>query len=315
MWKDVIGHLSQIEMLKSHIASGQMDHAYLFAGIKGLGKTLVAVEFFKAINCLKTPGDPCDACPSCIKALSGNHPDLVKIGLKSRSWIKVEDVRNALEGIALRPFEARFRVVIIEPAELMNQASSNAILKTLEEPPDTTIFILIAHKPSLLLPTIISRCQRIRFTPIDPKAIYEMTQSKIDPFVVSLSSGAIGAMASSDADFILECRKEIMSLFKGYSPFSLASNLASSAKANRDLTPIMISTIESVIRDIIVMKDGGDNIINKDLYGIPFRHITSYDISQILDCIHEVRCGVNDNINLKVALSELFLMLARIISP
>ncbi|MCD6569493.1 MAG: DNA polymerase III subunit delta', partial [Deltaproteobacteria bacterium] len=205
MWKDVIGHSSQIEMLRAHITSGQMDHAYLFAGIQGLGKTLVAMEFFKAINCLKTPGDPCDKCPSCIKAISGNHPDLIKLGVTSGNWIKVEDVRSVLEGIALRPFEARVRVVIIEPAELMNPASSNAILKTLEEPPGATIFILISHKPSLLLPTIISRCQAIRFTPIDAQTIHEMVQKGVDPFLINLTSGSIGCLTSSDADFILEC--------------------------------------------------------------------------------------------------------------
>jgi DNA polymerase-3 subunit delta' len=315
MWKDIIGHTYEIETLRSHILSGKVDHAYLFAGIKGLGKTLVATEFFKALNCQRSPGDPCGQCASCIKTASGNHPDLIKIGLKEgKKIIPIDEIRDVIGDIVLKPFEAKVRVVIIEPAEMMNRQSANAILKTLEEPPEATIFILISHNPSLLIPTIISRCQRIRFTPIDP-ATLEKTLETIDPFLVRLSSGSIGVATSSDATFIQECKKGIIDLFRGQDPFSIASDIASAAKENSDLIPILLSIIESVVRDIMVMKDGGEILISKELYDIPFRHIPYHDIDQVLGCLNGIRTGASENINLKMALSELFLMFSHFVSP
>jgi DNA polymerase-3 subunit delta' len=197
MWKDIISHSMEIDLLKSYIHTNNIPRTLLFSGMKGIGKSMVALEFFKALNCTATPADPCDKCGSCIKADRGNHPDIIKI-IPDGSEIKVGDVRIILNELGLKPFLARYRMVIIEPAETLNKSSANILLKSLEEPPNTTIFILISHKPGLLLPTIISRCQEITFRPIAPENI----DMNIDPVILKLTSGAIGGLVGSDVEYV-----------------------------------------------------------------------------------------------------------------
>ena len=115
MWKDILGHTRETETLKAWIQSDRIPHALLFSGLKGVGKTTVAVEFFKALNCLNSPGDACGRCRSCVKIQGGTHPDLIRLG-SSGGLIKVEEVRGVLEDLSLKPFEARYRFVLVEPA-------------------------------------------------------------------------------------------------------------------------------------------------------------------------------------------------------
>jgi len=308
MWTDIIGHAGPIEILKSYIESGKIPHALLFAGQKGIGKSIVAHEYFKAINCLNTPGDGCGMCASCLKADNRSHPDL--IWLKSTiQWIKVEDIRSIQKDISLRPFEAKSRVVIIEPAELLNEASSNALLKTLEEPPDSTLFVLISHKPNLLLPTIVSRCQMIRYSPID---VQHFADTTIDPFVVKLTSGAIGSLANYNEEQILEIRNGIIEICKGAEALHLVSKIIPASGEAKEFVHVFLAVIESVLRDIMVLLHGGNNVINEDLKDIPLKHVKYDQIEKMLDCTHNIRRGVGENINLKVALSDLFILLGNL---
>ena len=303
MWSDIIGHSNQVDMLRSNIISGNMHHAYLFAGLIGLGKTLVAKEFFKAINCLKTPGDPCDVCLSCKKAISGNHPDLVLVGSGKGGWIKVDDIREMIRGIALKPFEARSRMVIIEPAEMLNTASANALLKSLEEPPESTIFVLISHKPNLLLPTIVSRCQMIRFLPIDGA---EFPDRDMDPALLKLTSGVIGGITGPAGDIISDMRKSVISLIKGGNPFEIVSFFVSANNKSEVPISLSLSVMESLVRDILMIKLGSDKVINEELLDVDVRSFSLDDIEAVRACIHEIRRGMDNNINLENALKELF---------
>jgi len=304
VWSDIIGHSNQIDMLRSNIISGNMHHAYLFAGLVGLGKTLVAKEFFKAVNCLKTPGDPCDVCLSCKKAMSGNHPDLVLVGNGKGGRIKVDDIREMIRGIALKPFEARSRMVIIEPAEMLNIASANALLKNLEEPPESTIFVLISHKPDLLLPTIVSRCQMIRFLPIDGA---EFSDRDMDSALLKLTSGVIGGITGPAGDIISDMRKSVISLVKGEDPFEIVSLFISANNKFEVPISLSLSVVESLVRDILMIKLGSDKVINEELFDVDVRSFSLNDIEAVRDCIHEIRRGMDNNINLENALKELFL--------
>ncbi len=185
MWKDILGHGPEIEDLKSSIVNGRVPHAYIFAGPEGLGKTRIAKEFFKALNCLNTPGDPCDSCRSCLKAIHEGHPDFRTLGPRN-GQIVIEDVRGVIDETSLKPFDARRRLIVIEPAERLNKASANALLKTLEEPPESSVIILVSHKPSLLLPTLVSRCQVVRFSPLDASV---KNASDIDPVILRSPPG------------------------------------------------------------------------------------------------------------------------------
>jgi len=308
MWKDILGHVDQIALLKSYIATNKVPHAFLFSGPMGLGKTKVAHEFFKAINCLESPCDPCDACRNCTKADRGSHPDLITLRAED-GWIQVKDVRSVIGDIGLKPFEARQRVVIIEPAERMNKASANAILKTLEEPPAGTIIILVSHKPSMLLPTIVSRCQIIRFTPLDASQCSGMS---IDPVILRLSSGSIGSLSSLGEEDIVRIRTEMVRIVTGADPFDLLSKYFQGASPSKDAASIVLLLAESMIRDILIVYHGGDTLINEELKDLPVATISFEDIDDLTESIYGIRRGMNENINLKNAMSELLIMLSDI---
>ncbi len=305
MWKDILGHTSQKELLKGYLAMDKVPHAFLFSGPMGLGKTRVAIEFFKALNCLERPGDPCDACRNCVKANSLSHPDLVMLGA-DEGWIQVKEVRAVIGDIALKPFEARTRVIIMEPAERLNKASANAILKTLEEPPQGTAIILVSHKPTLLLPTIVSRCQIIRFTPLDTS---EITGSCVDPALLRLAAGSIGALPNLDGEDSAYIRGEMVNIVQGGDPFDLLGRYFSGANASKDAAATVLIVAESILRDILVLYNGGDQIISEELRAFPVRQMSLAGIEDIARCIHETRRGMDENITLKVAMAELLIML------
>jgi DNA polymerase-3 subunit delta' len=304
MWKDIISHSMEIDLLKSYIHTNNIPRTLLFSGMKGIGKSMVALEFFKALNCTATPADPCDKCGSCIKADRGNHPDIIKI-IPDGSEIKVGDVRIILNELGLKPFLARYRVVIIEPAETLNKSSANILLKSLEEPPNTTIFILISHKPGLLLPTIISRCQEITFRPIAPENI----DMNIDPVILKLTSGAIGGLVGSDVEYVTFIRNKIISVLNGSDPFSAAESIS---RKDGDIL-IALSIIESFIRDFMVAHLGSRNVINEEVLPLTLNIKDSYFFDNISKTLNEIRSMQDSSINMKTALSGILYQMGTII--
>jgi DNA polymerase-3 subunit delta' len=304
MWKDIISHQDEITLLKSYIQTDRIPRTILFSGIRGIGKSMVALEFFKALNCTATPAEPCGRCGSCVKAASGNHPDFIKIN-PDGSEIRVEPVRNVLNELGLKPFLARYRVVVIEPAELLNKSSANLLLKSLEEPPGTTIFILISHKPALLLPTIISRCQEITFKPIAP----DNSESNIDPVIMKLTSGAIGGLIESDVEYVTFIRNKVLGILNGSEPFSTAESIA---RKDGDIL-IALSIIESFIRDCMVANLGSSQVINEEILSISLNNMDCYFFDNISKTLNEIRSMRDSSINMKTALSEIFFQMGDMI--
>jgi len=166
-WTDIIGQDHAVSLLRSHAASGQVASAYLLTGPEGAGKRRLALEMAKALNCAKGSDSPCDACPACAQIAKGTHPDLHVLSPSGAAeQIRIEPARQMLERIALRPFNARYQIVIIDGAERLTEEAANCLLKALEEPPAHTRFLLLTTRMSDCLPTIISRCQLIRFRPL-----------------------------------------------------------------------------------------------------------------------------------------------------
>ena len=168
-FRDIIGQDKAINILVRTIQRGRIASSYLFAGEPGIGKKYTAVTLAKALNCLSSPGDACDDCPSCRKIDSGIHPDFLLISPES-GQIRVEEIRAIDEMLSLKAFEGRYKVVIVDDADAMNQYAANAFLKTLEEPPEESLIILVSSNPDRLPDTIRSRCSRINFTPLSSHA-------------------------------------------------------------------------------------------------------------------------------------------------
>ncbi len=205
--KDVIGQDKAVGILLRTIQRCRIPSSYLFAGESGIGKKLTAINLAKALNCLKTGNgqqsavpslplrsfdklrmtsvmvslsnhDCCDECTSCKKIDAGTHPDFLLISPES-DQIRIEEIRAIDDVLSLKAFEGRYKIVIVDDADAMNQYAANAFLKTLEEPPGNSLIILISANPDRLPDTIRSRCSRINFAPLSLEACEEVIKKVI----------------------------------------------------------------------------------------------------------------------------------------
>lgn len=164
-----------LHLLRQIMRSGRVPHGLLFWGPEGVGKRLAAIEMAKAVNCTSGEPDACDACLSCRKIASGNHPDFTMIAPVKRSRIiDVETLERVVESASFKPFEGRYRVVVFQDADRMRVEAQNKFLKTLEEPPGNALFVLVTEQPRALLPTIRSRCQQFRFGALRPETVIDL---------------------------------------------------------------------------------------------------------------------------------------------
>jgi DNA polymerase-3 subunit delta' len=195
---DIEGHEKPITILKRTLANKTLAHAYLFSGEAGIGKKMTALALAAAVNCQNAgPEGGCGECPSCRKIVSNGHPDLHFL-VPDGDEIKIDQVRQVQSDLALKPFEGAKKTLIVDGVDRMNTASSNAFLKTLEEPPGDALIILITALPQSLLPTIRSRCQEIRFQPLSRQTLAQALKRKrglsdADAwFVAALAQGSMG---------------------------------------------------------------------------------------------------------------------------
>lgn len=159
---EIVGQEHVVRTLRNALASGRIHHAYLFAGPRGTGKTTTARLLAKAVNCLALEGRrPCNECDICLAINEGRLLDLIEIDAASNTG--VDDVRELREKVGFRPNEARYKVYVIDEVHMLSNAAFNALLKTLEEPPEHAIFVLATTEPHKILPTVLSRCQRFDF--------------------------------------------------------------------------------------------------------------------------------------------------------
>ena len=171
-WTDIRDQAVAVRMLQAHLAQGRLAPAYLFVGPEGVGKRLAAAELAKALNCEQHTDEPCDQCGSCARILRGVHPDLHLLTPQGPSHtIPIDGVRKVLERIALRPYMGRRCVVILDGADRLTEEAANSLLKALEEPPSHTTFVAITSHLSRCLPTIVSRCQIVRFQRLSTEAV------------------------------------------------------------------------------------------------------------------------------------------------
>ncbi len=161
-FSDVVGQEHIVRTLKNEIISGNIAHAYMFSGTRGTGKTTAAKIFARAVNCLNPKdGEPCNECESCRAIINDSTVDIFEIDAASNN--SVDDVREIRESVKYTPTNSKYKVYIIDEAHMLSKGASNALLKTIEEPPEYVVFIFATTEPNKMIPTVLSRCQRFDF--------------------------------------------------------------------------------------------------------------------------------------------------------
>jgi DNA polymerase-3 subunit delta' len=207
-FRDVIGHARQVTLLSRAVQRGSVPPTLLFAGPSGVGKWRVAQALAQGVNCLAlTDGDACGTCRSCDRITRDMHVDVITLEPDDSGVIKIDPVREVLSRTGFRPFEGQRRVVAIRDADALNEGAQNALLKSLEEPPPATVFIMTTSVPGSLLPTVRSRSMTLRFGRLpaaDVAAVlvrdFEQTEAQARA-LAALADGSIGhALALENAD-------------------------------------------------------------------------------------------------------------------
>ena len=158
-FKDVVGRKDLVSYIQKAVTQKQISHAYILNGERGSGKKMFAQLFAMTLQCERGGAEPCNECHSCRQALSGNHPDIIRVVHEKTNTISVEEVRVQINNdIMIRPYNGKYKIYIVPDADMMTVQAQNALLKTIEEPPEYAVIFLLTENAESLLPTILSRC-------------------------------------------------------------------------------------------------------------------------------------------------------------
>ena len=343
MFAELTGNERVKAALKRMLISDRLPGALLFTGEEGIGKKLFALEVARALNC-RTPKDheACGVCSSCTRIAKLNYPqredaeewtqiiwtDHPDVGLvvAPKRVLRVEQMRQIEKEANFRPFEGKARVFLIDEADKLNDASANALLKVLEEPPGTSHLILITARPAMLLPTILSRCQMIRFSPLTPAEIEthltrnNLVDKKTARLRARAAGGSMGRALSGDLVTFTSQRKAMLKVLNALVVSNDRAQLLRSAEQLNEAQykeefEERLDVLETLIRDAWMLSLGVEpsQLVNEDLTP------ELQEVSQKLDSgragdwilqIEDMREQLIVNINRKVTTDALFLMMA-----
>ena len=334
-FRSIAGHTHLLDLIARAATRGTLPPSVIFAGPDGVGKRMAAIALAQLMNCLKSRdampasrseldlfatselrsgvdmfpasglrsdvarNDACGTCASCKRIARGVHADVLLIEPGDTGAIKIDQVRDAIERAAYRPFEGRRRVVMIDDADLMNPDAQNALLKTLEEPPAASTFILVTSRPDMLLPTVRSRCQCLRFGRLSPADVasvlmrehaYTETDARA---AASSSDGSIGLALDEGSDAFAEARQAAAELLETAASsddprrrLNGAKALAGAARAGSDREELArrLRALGSILRDLGVLLSRADErcLANADLRPLLQRLQRSFDGARTL---------------------------------
>jgi len=322
-FSDIIGHSRQVEILRRGLERGRLPHAYLFLGPQGIGKRTVALSLAMAIHCGDGPHDFCGRCRSCLSIHVGNHPDVHPVGpLAGKKEIAIQQIRELERVLAFRPFSGKKKVALIDPADVMNYHAQNSLLKTLEEPPGDSLLILLAGSTGGLLPTLLSRCQRLSFSPLSQGLVAEelvrrrgvsREQARV---LASLTMGSLGEALTCDVEEYLAQRRQWIERLSSLAPkdYRGMMALAEEQAGDREQALKFLQWIEGWYRDILryQVTEKTEELRHADLAERVRQQAMLYSIDQVLGILAQIVRAIGEihrNYNRRLTL-EKFLMKA-----
>ena len=256
----ILGQENAVKQLRKALQSDRLAHAYLFHGPRGTGKKLTALEFAKTLYCPAAPSGACDACATCRKIANRNHPDVLLMETEGAA-VRIEAIRMIQNRLSYKPYESERTTIIIDGCELLTLPASNALLKTLEEPPGNGLLLLLASRKEALPLTIVSRCRLLSFRPLDPQDIAAIlcrrgVNTETARSAAMLAEGSLESFAEADPAHLLTRRQAAYDLL---SSALAAGNPGLFAKARqlagkRDQCEELLRWLELLCRDMVILK-------------------------------------------------------------
>lgn len=339
-WRDIRGQERPKKVLEQAVERDRMHHAYLFTGLEGVGKRLTAMTFSAVINCKSRPEDEfreaCGECSACRKIASGQHPDVMAIAPEDGSrTVKIDQIRDVQQAAAKQPHEARSRMVVIDEAHNMSEEAANALLKTLEEPATRMRLFVITDRPHQLLETIISRCQRLRFSALDLSEVRAALRERFeealeeaggneegdegegyDETTIDVAAryggGSLGRSIHMLESGLLTSRRELVEKVLDGDPRRIAPilELAEDLGRNSDQLADQLDVLKLFFRDIMVASVSGSDteLINPDLSELVETYagrLGTTGAADRLEAIREAQSDIDRNVNGQIVLESL----------
>lgn len=313
-FSQIKGHKSQIDSLVKSLQSQRVAQSYLFVGQDGIGKSLIAENFAKLLNCEGSNAfDCCDNCSSCLKTQRRMHPDILRIQAEGDS-IKIDQMRELKRFFSFASYEAKYKVAIIDGAQFLTIEASNSLLKVLEEPNKTAIIILITPTTDKLLATVVSRCQTIRFKSLSSEMLFSILLDEYNfdqkqlPIYVNYSNGSLGTALRLKGDNFLSFREQIITNLLSNRKDRLAKELFD-APSDNDFKKIVFILL-TLVRDSFILRSSFTQgcLINidhrTDIEGF-LKHKTSNEIFLIMGEIIKIYDLVDKSINKRLIVESL----------
>lgn len=321
-FQDIIGQEQIKEHLQNALSSKKVSHAYIINGEKSSGKEFIARVFAMALQCERGGAEPCQECRSCKQALSDNHPDIIRVTHEKPNTISVDDIRTQVNNdVAIKPYSGAYKVYIINEAEKMTVQAQNAILKTLEEPPEYVVIILLVTNVNTLLPTILSRCVALNMKPVADEQVkrFLMQQMEVPDYkaevCVAFARGNVGrakALASSE-DFD-NVKSEALSLLKYIQDMELNEIIAAVKKITEYKLEVndYLDICAIWYRDVLLFKATND--VNHLVFREEIQAIrktaqrSSYEgIETVIRALDTAKKRLDANVNFELAMELLML--------
>ncbi|MBR1736142.1 MAG: DNA polymerase III subunit delta [Firmicutes bacterium] len=320
-YRNIIGNENLKKNLRSAALFSRPSHSYIFNAPDGMGKHTAAITFAKSLECenITQSGEPCGKCLSCIGVESDNNPDIIFVSA-SKKTVGVDDIREKIiKKAGIKNFKYRYKIFIIENADTMTVPAQNALLKTIEEPPENCIFLMLAENYERFLPTVLSRCVLVKLMPIGDTVISSYLRNKcgIDAsradICASFARGNLGkALQLADSQEFISSREYVISLIFELNKADLIGmyETADKFEENKDKTEVYLDMMYLFYRDVLMYKNfGNDSFVTEKDKMTQIRMAADLydkkDLFRILDAISSAMTSLTQNVNYKMTIENM----------
>ncbi len=321
-FSDICGQEQIKEHLQNAMKMKKVSHAYIINGERSSGKEFIAKIFAAALQCENSQGDPCGECHSCKQAETGNQPDIIFVSHEKPNTIGVDDIRDQInKDVAIKPYSSRYKIYIMNEGEKMTPQAQNALLKTLEEPPEYAIIIILTTNVNSLLPTILSRCVVLNMKPVKNDLVKEflMKEMQIPDYkadvCVAFARGNIGkARLLANSEEFDNIKEEAVTLLKYIKDMELTEVIAAIKKINDYKFDVndYLDIISIWYRDVLLFKATND--VNHLIFREEIQYIrkvadrSTYEgIELIIQALEKAKNRLNANVNFDLTMELLLL--------